>query len=166
MEIGIAKKSEAEELAELRIRFFDEMGNPKYIGTPRERERLRLANRDFYARKLEGPDFVVACAREDGRIVSLAQMSIFEKAPNVGCLSGVNAYITNVLTLPAHRGKGLARRVLKELVGRGRGAGVEEFFLVAEPMGRPVYHKLGFYQDASPIMWLNDFTTIDGEADA
>lgn len=166
MEIGIAKKAEAEVLADLRMRFFDEMGNPKYISSAQERERLRLANRDFYARKLEGPDFVVVCARQDGQIVSLAQMSIFEKAPKVGCLSGVNAYITNVLTLPEHRGKGLAGQVLRELVNLGRKAGVEEFFLVAEPMGEPVYKKLGFYRDTSPIMWLNDFKLIDGNADA
>ena len=77
--------------------------------------------------------------------------------------------ITNVMLLPEYRGKGLGRKIVEEVIERGRRLGAEEFTLEARASNASaikLYEKLGFVNEGirpgfynnpkedAAIMWL------------
>ena len=62
---------------------------------------------------------------------------------------GVRGYVTNVYTAPQHRGKGLAKMLLKKLIENAENRGIKKLWLGASKLGRPLYEKLGFIQQES-----------------
>lgn len=77
--------------------------------------------------------------------------------------------ITNVMLLPEYRGKGLGRKIVEEVIERGRRLGAEEFTLEARASNASaikLYEKLGFVNEGirpgfynnpkedALIMWL------------
>lgn len=54
------------------------------------------------------------------------------------------AYVVNVFTEPAHRRRGLSRRLMQELITWCRANGITRITLHAAPAGRPLYESLGF----------------------
>ncbi len=57
---------------------------------------------------------------------------------------GFEAYVLNVFTEPEHRGRGVARRVMREVLAWARREGAALVSLHASDMGRPIYEGLGF----------------------
>jgi GNAT superfamily N-acetyltransferase len=55
-----------------------------------------------------------------------------------------DAYVLNVYTEPAHRRRGLARRLMREVLAWARRKGAAIVSLHASDAGRPVYEGLGF----------------------
>ena len=73
--------------------------------------------------------------RDAGRVISVAALLV---------LDGV-AYVDNVATEPAWRGRGLAGAVTAYLVGVARAASLAPTFLLAEPAGPiDLYRRVGF----------------------
>jgi GNAT superfamily N-acetyltransferase len=54
------------------------------------------------------------------------------------------AYVLNVYTDPAHRRRGLSRRLMEELIAWCRGRGITRITLHASDAGRPLYESLDF----------------------
>jgi GNAT superfamily N-acetyltransferase len=63
---------------------------------------------------------------------------------------GTDVLITWVATLPAHRGKGLASRLLQAALQEARGRGLETTSLQASMLGRSVYEGIG-YELVAPL---------------
>jgi GNAT superfamily N-acetyltransferase len=57
---------------------------------------------------------------------------------------GRQAIVLNVYTEPAFRRRGLARRLMQEVLAWARTARIESLVLHAAPDGRPLYEQLGF----------------------
>ena len=57
---------------------------------------------------------------------------------------GLQAVVLNVYTEPAFRRRGLARRLMQEVLAWARQARVESLVLHAAPDGRALYEELGF----------------------
>jgi GNAT superfamily N-acetyltransferase len=57
---------------------------------------------------------------------------------------GFEAYVLNVFTEPEHRGRGLARRLMREVLAWARREGAALVSLHASDMARPIYEGLGF----------------------
>ena len=53
-------------------------------------------------------------------------------------------YIMSMFTEPKLRGRGVATRLVEEMVREATRRGFRRIFLHASPMGRPVYERLGF----------------------
>jgi GNAT superfamily N-acetyltransferase len=53
-------------------------------------------------------------------------------------------FVVNVFTEPEHRRRGLARRLMDEMIGWCREAGVRGLYLHASDEARPLYRELGF----------------------
>jgi GNAT superfamily N-acetyltransferase len=82
-------------------------------------------------------------ARVDGETASVA-----------GVLDvGEDALLTFVATDPAHRGRGLARRLSHVAVAQARDRGLRTSSLQASPLGRPVYDRLGYRAFGTIEMW-------------
>ena len=54
------------------------------------------------------------------------------------------AYVYNVYVAPQHRRKGLARRLMDEILSHCRAEGIRTVWLHASDEGRPLYDKMGF----------------------
>jgi len=54
------------------------------------------------------------------------------------------AFVVNVFTEPAHRRRGLARRIMGTIIDWGRAEGLRSLYLHASDDARPLYESLGF----------------------
>ncbi len=63
------------------------------------------------------------------------------------------AFVYNVYTEPAHRGRGLARLVMDAIHDWCRSAGIKAVALNASAFGRPLYESLGYQLAESPAMF-------------
>ncbi len=82
----------------------------------------------------------------DGSVAAGAGLWLTEGPPTVGDLSGQRGMILNVYTAPAHRRRGLARRLVETILGRCSERGITVVILHASDVGRPLYEALGFRQ--------------------
>lgn len=98
----------------------------------------------------EGP-LVMWVLEDEGEIVATSAIVFYQFPPCFSNPSGQKGYITSMYTKASHRGQGIATALLDRLVGEARDRGVPELFLCASAMGRPVYEKFGFAEQAA---WL------------
>lgn len=70
------------------------------------------------------------------------------------CFGRKLAWIGMVLTDPAHRGRGFARRLMEHALEFLEQRGIEWIKLDATDMGRPLYLKLGFEDEALVERWV------------
>jgi GNAT superfamily N-acetyltransferase len=64
------------------------------------------------------------------------------------------AFVYNVYTEPAYRGRGLARRVMQVIHEWCRGEGITSLALNASAAGQPLYDSLGYRVTPSPMMFF------------
>lgn len=83
-------------------------------------------------------------ALDDGNVVGCATACYHEILPTRANPSGKRAYVLNVHTQQAYRGRGIATQLLTMLLEECRRREVTEVTLDASVMGKPVYEKLGF----------------------
>lgn len=105
----------------------------------------------FFHRHMADGSMVEWVAEEDGEIVATGAVVFYDFPPAFFDPVSIRAYVTNMYTAPAYRGRGIATRML-ELVRQeavARRAGM--MWLGASQMGKPVYEKFGFQDDGS---WL------------
>lgn len=96
----------------------------------------------------------------DGETAAAAGfLTLFQGMAHVSMPSGTYGRITNMLTWPAYRSRGLARRIMNELINKAKENNVDFVNLDASDMGRPLYESLGFVdfipKDPPMILTLN-----------
>lgn len=109
---------------------------------------LAEANRSYMREAMATGEFVAYVAESGGVMVATSGLRIYRMAPHNGNIRGVGAYILNMYTVPAWRGRGLASALLECLVELAREAGATSVSLRASDAGRPVYQRYGFTSDA------------------
>jgi GNAT superfamily N-acetyltransferase len=80
----------------------------------------------------------------DGRLVSTTTLVAYEQRL---------AWIGMVLTLPSHRGRGHARRLLEYALNRAATLGIETLKLDATEQGKPLYESTGFIAEQPIERW-------------
>jgi GNAT superfamily N-acetyltransferase len=70
--------------------------------------------------------------------------------------TGSTAGVWCMATPPEHQGKGMGRALLTRVIDRFQRQGVDRFFLLATPAGRPLYESLGFTLVADCPAWVLD----------
>ncbi|MEZ4389027.1 MAG: GNAT family N-acetyltransferase [Candidatus Krumholzibacteriia bacterium] len=80
----------------------------------------------------------------DGSIVAGGGVMILRYHPNPLDPRPHRAWVVNMFTEPAHRRRGLARRLLDTIVGWCREEKMVHLYLHASRDGRPLYESLGF----------------------
>jgi GNAT superfamily N-acetyltransferase len=78
------------------------------------------------------------------RIVASGAVLLSEWLPLPSNLTGRLAYLHSVYTLPEHRRRGLARRIVVTAIEFCRAQGLRRLVLHASRDGRPLYESLGF----------------------
>ncbi|OYE00485.1 hypothetical protein CDG79_34875 [Nostoc sp. 'Peltigera membranacea cyanobiont' 232] len=89
-------------------------------------------------------EFLAWVAEVDSQIVATSGLVFFQRPPYNGNLSGLEAYIMNVYTIPMWRGLGIATALLKEIISFVRATEAKRLWLHATEDGKPMYEKFGF----------------------
>jgi GNAT superfamily N-acetyltransferase len=83
-------------------------------------------------------------AETDGRVVAGGGVLLVPFQPSPGEPRPTRCFIVNVYTEPGYRRRGLARRVMEEMVAWCRAQGYSGVSLHAADAARPLYESMGF----------------------
>lgn len=151
-QIRLATLEDVDELIALRTDFLKEVGNFKAGADAGE---LGAAMREYLARKMPAGEFLAWVAVAGGAVVATSGVTIFERPPNGANPAGLEAYLSNMYTVPAWRGRGVGTALVATVVAHLKTTGVRRIWLHATEQGRPVYAKAGFVPDetAMELAW-------------
>lgn len=113
-------------------------------------EIMSNAFRGWLAKRLADEEYLGWFAvAPDGSIASGVGLWLLDWPPNVlpsGIPGGRRAYVLNVFTEPAHRKRGLSRKLVQAALQWCREQDIKTVSLHASKFGRPLYESLGFAQ--------------------
>lgn len=128
------------QLVECRIKqLIDEGQNPD--------KDIKEANIAYFREQFRTGQMEEWVCEDEGRIIATGAVIYQRFPPSFTNGDGLKAYIANIYTDPAYRGRGVATNMLRLLEERARARNVCELWLEASRWGRPVYEKYGFIQD-------------------
>ena len=147
-EIRLATAADAHLLATQRVAMFRDMGRT----TPEIEQPLLEICTDYLARALADGEYVgwvAELAAAPGSAIGGAGVQFRPLLPRTDptgrfLLMGREGLILNVYVEPAHRRRGVARKLMETLIGWAPEAGIVRLVLHASPDGRPLYQSLGF----------------------
>jgi GNAT superfamily N-acetyltransferase len=90
-------------------------------------------------------------AVHEGVAVGVVSLLITDAPPLPEDHRSREGYVVNLFVAPAHRGGGVARRLLDEVLAAAPGLGLRSLHLYATAQGRPLYEQAGF---AAPDRYL------------
>ena len=82
---------------------------------------------DFFTRKMADGSMVEWVAEEDGEIIATSAVLFYEFPPSLDYPNGMKAYIANMYTKPAFRGRGIATALIGKLVEEAERRGVTQY---------------------------------------
>ena len=89
-----------------------------------------------------------------GGIVAGGGITILPWPPGQMSKTGRIAFVYNVYTEPAHRSRGLGRRIMEAIHAWCRQNGIDAIGLNASRKGVRLYRSMGYHSAASPMMFL------------
>jgi GNAT superfamily N-acetyltransferase len=94
------------------------------------------------------------CDTNAGEIVAGGGISILKWPPGPRTTAGDRlAFVYNVYTEPAHRRRGLARRLMETIHGWCDAQGIVALALNAAPEARHLYDSMGYFEAPAPMMF-------------
>jgi len=139
-------------LVDLRVRFLNELLNHPENSETRV---VRKSLLEYFTGAIPSRDFVAWVAEFGGKIVATSGMVVWQKPALYGGVeSGKLGYLLNFYTIPEARGKGIATRLLNELIGEAKSMGLRYVHLHASKDGEPIYRKAGFVEPKMPELVL------------
>jgi len=150
-----ATPEDAAVIAHHRAAMFYDMG----FVSRAEAEQIAAAATPQLAARLAAGEYLGRLTENAGQVVAGGGMILRSLLPRPGALSGgEEAYILNVYTEPPHRGRGVARMVMRALLASCEERGVARVLLHASDAGRPLYESLNFV--ATNEMRLHQATPV------
>lgn len=92
-------------------------------------------------------------AEVEGEVVASGTLALFVRPPYPGNLSGREAYLLNMYTLPAYRKQGMASALLDAMVAHASAEQLSKVWLHASDQGRPLYERMGFVANPAYLEW-------------
>jgi GNAT superfamily N-acetyltransferase len=89
-----------------------------------------------------------------GSVVAGGGITVLPWPPGPHDMGARLAFVYNVYTEPAHRRRGLARRLMDEIHAWCREAGISAVALNASEDGRPLYESIGYQVAPAPMMFF------------
>lgn len=136
-----ADRSDLETLVTLRLRFVaDVMCVDLDTLAPASEDVARA----FYQEAIPAGTHVMWLAEEDGTAVGCAAVSLVPIPPRRHLGATHDGLVLTVWVDPAHRGAGVARRLMETVVAARAELGIHRLLLKATDMAKPLYESLGF----------------------
>jgi GNAT superfamily N-acetyltransferase len=139
---------DVEALTRLRLELLDEAGELE--GGP-EPAVLAASIRQYLAASLPAERFLAWVAEADGAIVATSGLVLLEKPPSAGNPNGLEAYLMNMYTVPGWRGRGLATRLLAEVIAYVKTTPARRLSLHCTEAGRCIYLRAGFVESGNEM---------------
>ena len=143
-----ASLDDVDTLVQLRLDLMREIGNLK---SEARAPVLAEAIQRYLTSKMPNDEFIAWVAEVNGQIVGTSGLVFFERPPLDGHLSGVDAYVMNMYTLPHWRGRGIATALLGEIISFVKGTAAGRVWLHTTDEGKRIYQKVGFVSTASEM---------------
>ena len=139
-------------LVDYRVRFLNELFNhPENNETTIVRKSLH----EYFTKAIRSKDFIAWVAEYDGKIIATSGMVVWQKPAKYGGVeSGKLGYLLNFYTIPEARRKGIATRLLNELIKEAKSIGLKYLHLHASKDGIGIYRKAGFVEPEQPELEL------------
>jgi len=139
-------------LVDYRIRFLNELCNhPENNETAVVRKSLL----GYFTKAIRSKDFIAWVVEYDGKIIATSVMVVWQKPAIYGGVeSGKLGYLLNFYTIPEARKKGIATRLLNELIKEAKSLGLNYLHLHASKDGISIYRKAGFVEPEQPELEL------------
>lgn len=91
----------------------------------------------------------------DGDIaVGVGIMAVYKRLGQFTSPDGLIAYVQNMYTLEAYRGRGAGSAILRYMTDYAKENNISRLELHASPLGEPVYRKQGFEEHNEPFLML------------
>jgi GNAT superfamily N-acetyltransferase len=153
-----ASLADADVLVHQRVRMFEDMG--AMSGPDVDATAVAADFRAWLSETMPSGQYVAwvvehASATAGARIVAGGGATIIPWPPGPRYPGRQLAFVYNVYTEPAHRGQGLARRVMDAIHAYCRAARIRSVALNASAYGQPLYESMGYRVTSSPMMFLS-----------
>lgn len=136
-----AAPEDAELIAQHRAQMFVDME----VLSEKQSAALMTATVPWIQRLLINREYRGWFFEQEGEVVSGGGLHLSEVGPVPKCLRiGQRGHIANVYTVPSHRRRGLARRLLQTIMIWSEQNGIDQLTLDASTDGRQLYESLGF----------------------
>ena len=131
---------------------FDEIGGR----TQRELSEHTPIYRRWIRPRLRSGELVAYVAESGaGAVLGSGAVWFAPAQPRPGMPQARAPYILSMFTEPHARGRGIAARIVRELLRLARSMDYPRVTLHASPQGRPVYRRLGFTRTWEMRRWLD-----------
>jgi ribosomal protein S18 acetylase RimI-like enzyme len=110
-------------------------------------DRMEEASALYFARDLPSGAFCAWLAEENGRPMGSIGLVVHNVPPSPWNVQGRQAYIVNLVTLPADRRRGIVGALLDRVLAVVRSEGIPVACLRATREGRRIYERAGFVID-------------------
>ncbi|HLF70354.1 MAG TPA: bifunctional GNAT family N-acetyltransferase/GrpB family protein [Actinomycetota bacterium] len=141
--IRFARLGDADELARLRWAFHYE--DIEDVGAPGRPTIGWLDDfRDLLTQALVSGRFHIWVVESDGSIVSNLWLEIVEKVPRPDDARGTWGYVTNVYTVPEHRGRGIGTSMMRSVIGWAKLRRLELLVVWPSVDSMEFYGRMGF----------------------
>jgi GNAT superfamily N-acetyltransferase len=139
-------------LADYRVQFLNEhFDHLEDHGS----EVVRKSLREYFAKAIPARSYIAWVAEYEGRIIATSGMVVWRKPAMYGGVeSGKLGYLLNFYTVPEARRKGIATRLLAELINEAKSLGLRYLHLHASKDGIGIYRKAGFVEPWEPELEL------------
>ena len=100
--------------------------------------------RSWFDKKLRSGEFTAILALVADEVIASSGLVVHEHPPGIMIPNGREAYIMNMYTKPAWRGRGIATNIFRKLLEVAKQKDCSRVMLHALPLGRPIYEREGF----------------------
>ena len=101
----------------------------------------------YFNEHIDKGDFIGLIGNYNENIVSVAFLVIKYFPPNPSMMNGKTGTIFNVYTFPEYRNKGIAKRIVQELINEAKLLDIKSIDLKSTEDGYNLYKNLGFLDD-------------------
>ncbi|MBU3113666.1 GNAT family N-acetyltransferase [Clostridium lacusfryxellense] len=141
MKVRKTFKEDIDLLIKIRMEYlFAEKG----VSSSEEVQDIRTKLEEYFTQHLNKGFIAIIAENENEVVLATAFMSIVERPPLIAFSSYLVGTVYNVFTYPQYRGKGIATKVMTELLSESKLLGVAAVDLMSTEKGKPLYGTLGF----------------------
>ena len=129
------------ELIQMRVEFLNEV---QTLESSAGKDELYYSLKEYFIENMNADRFMAWVATDNGVIVGTSGVYFYSLPPSYKKKNGKVAYIMNMYTRPAYRGRGIAPTIFGKLISESQDRGCNKISLHATEMGKPIYLKFGF----------------------
>lgn len=150
MEFRFATPEDGELLGKMRMEMRRER---ETLPPPADEAGFLQNNIDYFRTAIANNSYIGIIAEENGVFAGTGGICLHIHPPSYAVTNGKSACLLNMYTRPGFRGRGVAGRILAELVEKAREMECGQVFLNASSMGKPLYQKFGFTDVANEMVF-------------